>query len=358
MGIFKFLHSKHIDTLRSGCFRFGRLKYYQLLEIVEKSKWIGDREEGRSTSIVENYTLGTGNDIIDSTANRFIQYSPGAHVNLYNHKFIDQIDAFVLSVSAGDITALSNIMYDKEKYVIPYDACIEIIDINKLAYLIWHHGVDCTSGKKISELFYDCIVDEVIYRNPLYNLQEGDIPINKLPCFIKDPIYSTQSEVRIVLLQHIDERTIKHDNINIKIDIEDGLLGQYHKSEVIVAETSNTNSKYSNFSNEELKNAFINLIKDMKVINDNSPPRPERKFGQTPKDHEKEINEHLKKESEKKFTKYQLEFKNQIIELYWALRTIGFQEEGLDNFLLKRESSGDLFFFLTDIERYKYLSKL
>ena len=195
MSTFKFLHTRHVETLLKGKFLFRHAEYFRSLE--DRGGLIGDPNESKSTA-----KLHDGKRLI-------------------NNKVIFMDEVFIFCVSFGDIDSLTKVMCNDKN---GYDACIEIKNIGWLAKIIWEEGSEVNSGKKVSELFRNPLFGPVRYEDSKMELFESmktiTPPSFPLP-FKKSSIYSGQSEIRIVLYP---KSTFKDDKIFITVQLPDGFL--------------------------------------------------------------------------------------------------------------------------------------
>jgi hypothetical protein len=99
---------------------------------------------------------------------------------------------------------------DKPDYA--YNACVRISGLRSLAHTIWHEGVLSHNGQRVSDAFWPPITDRVSYSSNVVNVDIAASRPRQASPFIKSPIYSAQSEVRIVL---IPRQTIDRDHVAI-----------------------------------------------------------------------------------------------------------------------------------------------
>jgi len=156
MAYYKFLHSQHINLLLEGRFRFGRLRYYQLLEAVTKNQWIGDMDEGCAINFIDHVVLQAG-DGRDAIRSRLVEagltVAADASLTLYDSCTISHLDCFVFSVSRGELNLLTSSMCSPDKPDYAYDACVRISGLRHLADAIWKEGVLCHNGQRVSDAF-------------------------------------------------------------------------------------------------------------------------------------------------------------------------------------------------------------
>lgn len=164
MAYYKFLQSQHINLLLGGKFRFGRLRYYQLLEAVTEDQWIGDMDEGRAINLIDRVVLqaGDGQEAIRTRlVDAGINVDANASLTLYDSQTISDLDCFVFSVSRGELSLLKSAMCSPEKPDYAYNACVRISGLRHLAHTIWNEGVLCHNGQCVSDAFWPPMTDPV-----------------------------------------------------------------------------------------------------------------------------------------------------------------------------------------------------
>jgi hypothetical protein len=224
-GYYKFLSSRHVETTLSGSIRFGRLRYYQLLEGIFGDNRIGDLNEGRSISVIERSEVIPGaegaseRELLRSAA---IQIDEGSGVTVINHRIIREIDAFIFCFSHGELEDLRAIMARENDHGASYDACIELRDIQALASRIFSDGIVEGMGK-VKDLFHRIRLGKVSYRSNIFDFRDGGPRPGD--AFLKQMTYSDQSEVRIALYPR---EKIDADGIFVRVgSIEDIALVRY-----------------------------------------------------------------------------------------------------------------------------------
>ncbi|MFS2010352.1 hypothetical protein ACCD06_10815 [Azospirillum sp. CT11-132] len=196
MGIYRFLNKEHVGSLLNGCLRFGSLQRYRLLEEIKGDKWIGDRREYVSESLIEKASSNSpaDRDLFKSLKNDgAISVNGSCEVVIQNVKIIKNGNGFVFSMCAGEIEELKESMCNP-KDDSAYDACIEIKNVELLCAKIWSHGT--VDGTPIPDLFFSISHDRVAYDWDIASY----IPYGTFPSpFKKLPSYQKQSEYRIFL---------------------------------------------------------------------------------------------------------------------------------------------------------------
>ena len=172
MPIFKFLEKKHVGAMLAGNFRFGRLRYYQLRESIEGDCWIGDVNEGKAI-------------------NKLAEWK-SRRTEIRNFTSVEHSDFYILSLAQGGLSALAN-EFCNPACPDPYDACIEITDLECLVQTIAEYGK--VNGIPFNELFEVPPLHDIV----TYESNVGDIIGQRvLPsAFRKGLIYRSQCEYRI-----------------------------------------------------------------------------------------------------------------------------------------------------------------
>ena len=198
---YKFLDKQYVAGTAAGRLKFGRLRYYQLLEIVTGDQWIGDRKEGLAKTTV-NATLRADdpNDaalIERAESAGLFRLEPGrkTQVTMKDVTLYNVVDCFVFCVSNGDLAILTTEMTAPERKKYAYDGCIHLVDPAEIAKRIWERGT--VDGQPVSTNF-----EGVRFGPVTYEWKESEFtsaPVGKGDPFLKDAIYSPQREWRFVL---------------------------------------------------------------------------------------------------------------------------------------------------------------
>jgi hypothetical protein len=217
-GIYKFLDKEHLPSiLEKVSLKFGRLKYYRLLEAVTGNQWIGDLNEG--VCVTESGKIEISPESPNLEAKQALAKARIAHVNesttliMEEAKFISQVDCFVLSLAAGDLDTLVQAMCSQGHGNFGYDGCIEIPDLSQLEQLIRSNG-KLSDGSCVSELFA-IEVDKVRYEALTPHDFQSSLAIPPGDPFRKSEIYSTQCEVRVVLYP---KERMEIDHVFVSVD--------------------------------------------------------------------------------------------------------------------------------------------
>ncbi|MBB3234534.1 hypothetical protein [Phyllobacterium endophyticum] len=215
VGFYKFLDKAAVHYLLEGSFKFGRLKKYRLMEAITGDQWIGDKNEGVQTTVI-NVVIGDepNSELADAlSASGHIRIDGQAtNVSVSETCIIEEFDCFAFCFSHGDLSALCSSMSDPKRGDFSYDGCVEILDPDALVQLILSHGI-CL-GKPVSELF---VVDakHVTYEDEVEHDFRTDLKISPGNPFQKSLLYKDQCEVRIVLVPK--EGPILKDDIVVSI---------------------------------------------------------------------------------------------------------------------------------------------
>lgn len=223
-GIYKFLDKEDLHfILEKGNFKFGRLKYYRLLEAVTGDQWIGDLNEGIHITESGKIEISPENPNLEAREElakaRIAQVSESSTLIMEGVKIISQRDCFVLSLADGDLDALAQAMCSQEPGKLGYDGCIEILDLTKLASLIHLNG-KLPDGSRVSNLFtievggvkYE-VLEPHDFQSSLF-IPPGD-------AFLKSKTYSAQCEVRIVLYP---KERMENDHVFVSVDLPPNIL--------------------------------------------------------------------------------------------------------------------------------------
>lgn len=148
MGFYRFMRSKHVNSVLSGEFRFGSLMYYRLLESVYEDEWIGDSEEGRVITVIKDFYSENGQqNIAERKWLDEMGVSVGeAEIYMKDSKFIREINGYVLCFAVGERAELETTMLNDD-----YDSCVSFPDVPLMAKLLYERGVD-SQGRPVSDI--------------------------------------------------------------------------------------------------------------------------------------------------------------------------------------------------------------
>jgi len=203
MIAYKFLRSTDTHFLMNGSFKFGSINFYQMLEYVYDDQWIGDKNEGISVNVINDLSvLPEQNEEINSKNAKTLEMlglaenvALGATVSFQHISFISQKHAYIMSLSVGDFSGLANAMANPPEGQEPYDACIEISDVEAFANCLYECGT--IGGTRLTS-----ILPPPQKGNVTYESNSGDLLTSPVESsiFRKSPSYRNQSEYRIAFL--------------------------------------------------------------------------------------------------------------------------------------------------------------
>lgn len=207
MQIHRLLTKEYAEYHLRGSFRFGRLRYYQMLEIVFEDQSIGDAQEGTISTVFDAKLTpeNKGEPIWENLAKSGIVLSgenPSIHIR--NTTITSEIDCFVCCWSTSASPDLSGTGST-------YDTRVIAAGAKSLAYYLNTSGVERESGSKVLELFYPILSRRVQYSDSVPDLAAGPMP--RGDPFRKRLRYAKQAEYRLVL---IPRETISADFVHIE----------------------------------------------------------------------------------------------------------------------------------------------
>lgn len=198
-GLYKFLNSEDVHYLEGSqpTLKFGRLRYYRLLEIATLNSRIGDRREGLAFTRVDKVTVGNGQneDIRHALEEAGIAKVNGGELTLQASVFSNEIDCFVMSLGAGSFKDLSKELAESGPDA--YDAALELSSFDQLIRAI---GVAEYDGHPLRERF-EIYAGSVQYgkHEPSDLLLTGRVETGD-PFFKDEQLYKHQSEFRLALI--------------------------------------------------------------------------------------------------------------------------------------------------------------
>jgi hypothetical protein len=222
-GTYRFVESRFIDAiLRRGEVRLTPLSYYRKLEKEQGRAWIGDRLEATS-SIRLGY-----HHFEEATSDRIAEFvrattPPGlspmmvpkqgaTNVTVAGVKFSYQIsEAYIFCASEGDLDELTRSMCDIEADA--KDACIQVLDLQRLAHHIYYRGRIEPLSSGTMQLFQPPQFGSVRYAK--LDVCAGE-QIEPPDVFTKDIAFSGQREVRISLMP-LNGVALSSEVVTIKI---------------------------------------------------------------------------------------------------------------------------------------------
>jgi len=214
-GIYKFLDHKDIDRVIGGSLKFGRLKFYRLLEYIYGPK-IGDRLDGEQRSYLHGIV-----DLCDPINaqlraeledSRDVKIIGGNRIIFNGLRTTNEVDGFAFSFSIGEIRAL---MEEFCSGTDGYDSCISIACVDSLIDAVYNGTVN---GLPVAQLF-DVSHDKVTYDATPHDLRLGPAPVASP--FRKDRFFERQQEFRIFLRPKLARRG---DEVFVQIENRGELL--------------------------------------------------------------------------------------------------------------------------------------
>lgn len=232
MGFYRFMRSKHVDSVLGGEFRFGSLMYYRLLECVYEDEWIGDSEEGRVITAINNFYSKNGRqNIAERKWLDEMGVSVGnAEIYMNDCKFISEINGYILCFAVGERAELDMKMLNDE-----YNSCVSFPDVPFMAKLLYEHGVD-SQGRPASHVFEYPHFDFVDYSSKKFVFGEMN-GCQQVSPFVKRDKYKEQKEYRIFFQP---KAYLDDDFIILKIGNVNGLVVEELRGGDVKAEASTT----------------------------------------------------------------------------------------------------------------------
>lgn len=194
MQIHRLLTKAHSESLLRGSFRFGRLRYYQMLEVVFEDESIGDAQEGVVSAMLSvNITPDNADDPVrlNLAKSHFISVSGNARVEIENATFRNELDCFVCCWSTSATPDLSGTGA-------AYDTCVTASGAKSLTYYLNNFGVERESGSKILDMFAPIASGRVQYHDYAHDMATGPLPSGDP--FQKRTRHRHQAEYRLVLI--------------------------------------------------------------------------------------------------------------------------------------------------------------
>lgn len=202
MQIHRLLWRPHAESLLRGSFRFGRLRYYQMLEVVFEDASIGDAQEGTTSALVSTKITPENQDDpvrLNLSRSGFITASGNASIEIRNAKFAHETDCFVCCWSTSSTPDLSGAGA-------AYDTCVTATGAKSLAHYLESFGVERDSGYSLRDLFQPILAGRVQYLDLDHDMAAGPLPSGDP--FRKRTRYRSQFEYRLVL---VPRKTISAD---------------------------------------------------------------------------------------------------------------------------------------------------
>lgn len=217
MGFYRFVESRHLDSVLRGELRFTALAYYRLMEMVYEDEWIGDSQEGQAISRIKSLSLAAGEDqngLRKKLEAVGLMLGQNVDLKISNTNFTFEENGFILSFAVGELEDLKQSMWRDS-----YDACLSFTDIEALASYVYQHGTD-GQGRKASDLFYEPVVDAVVYGVNEVDLLAVEKHLEGSP-LLKREKYINQKECRIFFKPKID---LDVDVVTFALNVPDGYI--------------------------------------------------------------------------------------------------------------------------------------
>tara|TARA_B100000378_G_scaffold277850_1_gene279209 strand:+ start:1099 stop:2109 length:1011 start_codon:yes stop_codon:yes gene_type:complete len=198
-------------------FRFGRLKYYRLLEILSGCDMIGDLYEGISISKVgELSSTSNTRNAREIIRNLRITYPddldrlPNIKWNFSNIKVISVVDCYIFSLAHGDFETAATTFGRCGPNA--YDRASEFSDISLLVKAIAGGTVD---GQNVSSEFDICAASVKYTGGKIHDVMTN-LNYETSDPFQKRPQYDGQMEYRIVLIPKFKDEN-ERDHVDLKL---------------------------------------------------------------------------------------------------------------------------------------------
>ena len=242
---YKFLDKKYVSSTIEGSLKFGRLRYYQLLEIMTGDQWIGDRNEGVARTKV-TATLQEGNPehavLLDRLSKTGFKLGPGSSAELRDVTIRNELDCFVFCVSEGELAQLAASMSAPERAQYAYDSCLQLRDPQEIMQRLWAQGF--VDGQPLPALFKSLHFGQVSYDWAERDL--GDGPAASGDPFVKSSRYTEQRERRFVL---VPNATIEQDGVFVQCAAISDLLVEVNRG---LPARTHTPGEFDNVSENSL----------------------------------------------------------------------------------------------------------
>jgi hypothetical protein len=205
MEIYRFTRKAWAEQLCGGSLRFGRLKYYQLLEAVFNDAAVGDRHEGKASTKIDFDPSGGPSDseIYDRIIDTGAIVGPMGSWVASGNIFTREVDSFISCWSTKSDNGIEGMGAD-------YDSRVALDDPQAFADAIWESGVEMVSGSPVSTLFHRIEHGIVHYSARTFDITKE--AAGEPSVFIKRPDYQSQAEYRFALFP---KDKIARDNVVI-----------------------------------------------------------------------------------------------------------------------------------------------
>lgn len=216
---YKFLSSDYLDDFISGKkIRISRLRHFHVMEAFY-GRCVGDIEEGVFKRSFKKPREEKNAPLLEELKKKQ-KINLQEDTEIGSGTIVEHIDCFTFSVSHNkpeDIDGLMQVMCFSDMHENNYDACVEILDIEKFACLLFQKG-KLQDGRRVEDVFECLTGGEVQYENneaDLLDKTSFNHPFRKPPY----PEFKRQQEYRFVFGMKDEIRsTIDDDYFYISID--------------------------------------------------------------------------------------------------------------------------------------------
>lgn len=195
---FKFVKNGDLEKVLGGSLKFGRLKYYQLLEAITGDCWIGDRNEGAANLTIEHMFIDRDSE--EDRRNREIAASMGLKMmgngqTISGFTVRQEVDCFAFCTSEGTFEEARSALQATPGGELLYGSCIEISDLCELTDRIAKYG--SSQFGPLGDQFDQVNCGPVVYETPTVDVMYHS-PIDA-SALRKSPLYAAQREARILV---------------------------------------------------------------------------------------------------------------------------------------------------------------
>lgn len=223
MRVYKFLNSKHVDSLLSGHLRLGSIESFRMMDAPQ---WIADRTEGTSTGLAD-ISISSDHPDFEKVRtslgqNRFVQFAPDAtfkNFKMANNSFTYLHPPVHLWCSSMEpFEAARKAMCEDAPEEYRYDACVLVEDIELFVKNVGRTG--SVDGRPLGDFIRAIKGSAVKYTKKIYDLTAEVMP--PANPFEKPAEYESQNEFRILF----GPKGVLPDVVSVKFRPDDGLLKQ------------------------------------------------------------------------------------------------------------------------------------
>lgn len=196
---YKFLNKQDVDyVLQEETILISKQSHYRSEYERTGDEWIGDPRDGDSRLRLNLFTSKPSQEDIDAAARVSIGIDKDSrNIWMFGNESIERYDEYIFCVAKGDLESLTAAMCTRsERNKNPYDACIEINDMDALCKLL---GDGC-EGYARAPMRGQFVVHS---NSPLEDVQyvDGfrDARLEQHHPFVKRTIFRHQCEARIIM---------------------------------------------------------------------------------------------------------------------------------------------------------------